>query len=78
MISLTGPDGQAGVSSMFRHLFSALVEYVESAANWADELSRKGTQGNWVPSNAFSGEERGAVVELLHFQALLRLGFLSM
>ena len=40
-------------------------EYIESAANWADEISRVGTQGNWAPSNAFSGIERGVVVELL-------------
>ena len=39
-------------------------EYIESAANWADEISREGTQGNWAPSNAFSVEECGVVVEL--------------
>ena len=46
-------------------------EYIESAANWADEISRKGTQGNWAPIDAFSVEECGVAAELLtHFQAL--------
>jgi hypothetical protein len=40
-------------------------EYVESKANWADEISREGTQGNWAPCNAFSIKECGVVVELL-------------
>ena len=40
-------------------------EYVESKANWADEISREGTQGNWATSNAFSVEECGVVVEPL-------------
>ena len=38
-------------------------EYIESAANWADEISREGTQGSWAPSNAFSVEECGVVVK---------------
>ena len=40
-------------------------EYIESKANWADEISREGTQGNWAPRNAFSVKECGVVVELL-------------
>ncbi len=44
-------------------------EYIESAANWADEISREGTQGSWAPGNAFSVEECGVVVELLTLPA---------
>ena len=40
-------------------------EYVESKANWADEISREAAQGNWARCNAFSVEECGVVVELL-------------
>ena len=46
-------------------------EWIESKANWADEISRKGTQSNWAPHNAFSVKECGVVVELLTFQPLL-------
>ena len=45
-------------------------EYIESAANWADEISRVGTQGNWAPKNAFSVEKCGVVVELLTLPSL--------
>jgi hypothetical protein len=45
-------------------------EYIESKANWADEISREGAQGNWVPCNAFSVEECGVVVELLTLPSL--------
>ena len=44
--------------------------YVESAANWPDEISREGTQGNWAPSNAFSVGECGVIVELLSLPSL--------
>ena len=37
----------------------------ESTANWVVKISREGTQGNWAPSNAFSGVECGVVVEPL-------------
>ena len=40
-------------------------EYVESKANWSDEISREGAQGTWAPGNAFSVGECGVIVELL-------------
>ena len=40
-------------------------EYVESKANWADEISRVGAQGNWASHNAFPVSECGVAVELL-------------
>ena len=40
-------------------------EYIESKANWADEVSRVGTQGTWAPRNAFPVEECGVLAELL-------------
>ena len=45
-------------------------EYIESAANWADEISRRGTQGNWASNNAFSVEECGVAAELLTLPSL--------
>jgi len=45
-------------------------EYIESAANWADEISREGAQGNWAPRHAFSVGECRAVVELLTLPCL--------
>ena len=45
-------------------------EYVESKANWADEISREGTNGDWAPSNAFSVGKCGVVVELLTLPSL--------
>jgi hypothetical protein len=45
-------------------------EYIESKANWADEISRVGAQGNWAPRNAFSVKECGVVVELLTLPSL--------
>ena len=45
-------------------------EYVESKANWADEISRKGTQGNWAPANAFSVDKCGIAAELLTLPSL--------
>ena len=44
--------------------------YVESEANWADEMSRKGTQGNWAPDNAFSVDKCGIAAELLTLPSL--------
>ena len=45
-------------------------EYVESKANWSDEISREGAQGTWAPSNAFSVGECGVVVDLLTLPSL--------
>ena len=40
-------------------------EYIESKANWADEVSRVGTQGTWAPRNAFPVKECGVLAKLL-------------
>ena len=40
-------------------------EYVESKANWADEISREGVHGDWAHANAFSVKQCEVVVELL-------------
>jgi len=45
-------------------------EYIESGANWSDEISREGAQGNWAPCNAFSVKECGVAVELLTLPCL--------
>jgi hypothetical protein len=45
-------------------------EYIELAANWANEISRKGAQGNWAPNNAFSVEKCGIAAELLTLPSL--------
>ena len=45
-------------------------EYFESKANWADEISRVGAQGNWASNNAFSVSECGVAVELLTLPSL--------
>ena len=45
-------------------------EYVESKANWSDEISRKGAQGNWAIRNAFAVGECEVVVELLTLPCL--------
>ena len=45
-------------------------EYVESKANWADEISRVGAQGNWASNNAFSVNECGVAIELLTLPSL--------
>ena len=49
-------------------------EFIESAAEWADEISRKGTQGNWAPNNAFSVQECGVAAELLTLPSLAVIG----
>ena len=40
-------------------------EYIELEANWADGVSRAGTQGTWAPRNAFPVKECGVLAELL-------------
>ena len=45
-------------------------EYIQSEANWSDEISREGAQGNWAPHNAFSVGECGVAVELLTLPSL--------
>jgi len=46
-------------------------EYVESKANWADEISRVGTQGNWALHHDFSVSECGVAVELLTLPSIV-------
>jgi len=43
---LAGQDSQDNTLSVFCHPFSTLLEYIESGANWVDEISREGAQGN--------------------------------
>ena len=72
------PVGNAGlvVPNKLVHLACFAIrsvpyfEYVESEANWADEISRKGTQGNWAPDNAFSVDKCGIAAELLALPSL--------
>ena len=40
-------------------------EYIESKANWADEISRVGAQCSWAPCNAFSVGECGVTLPSL-------------
>ena len=40
-------------------------EYVESKANWSDEISRKGTRGKWASRNSFAVGKCDVLVELL-------------
>jgi len=78
MALVKGSSGSHSLDQMARlvHLACFAIrsvpyfEYVESAANWADEISREGAQGNWAPRNAFSVEECGVVVELLSLPSL--------
>ena len=79
MALVKGSSGSHSLDQMAKLVYLACFatcsvpyfEYVESAANWADEISREGTQSNWAPSNAFSVEERGALVELLSLPSLV-------
>ena len=49
-------------------------EYIESKANWADEVSREGTRGTWAPRNAFpvkkcgvlASSQKGVTSEIMH------------
>ena len=45
-------------------------EYIESGANWADDISRYGARGSWAPRNAFSVASCSVVVELLTLPCL--------
>jgi len=40
-------------------------EYVESKANWSDEISREGARGKWALRNDFAVGECNVLVELL-------------
>ena len=39
-------------------------EYIESAANWSDEISREGAQGNWATNSDFAVAKCGVAVEV--------------
>ncbi len=43
----------------------AYYEYVESKANWFDEISRKGTQGSWADCNGFEIQRCGVPTIML-------------
>ena len=54
----------------FNRYAEPYFEYIDSGANWSDEISREGAQGNWAPCNAFSVKECGVAVELLTLPCL--------
>jgi hypothetical protein len=73
--------GCSGVSSMDQmaktiHLgtFSleaqAYYEYVESKANWSDEISREGMKGRWAAKNKFSTRHCGVATLLLQLPSI--------
>ena len=73
--------GCSGVSSMDQmaktiHLgtFSleaqAYYEYVESKANWSDEISREGMKGSWAAKNKFSTRHCGVATLLLQLPSI--------
>ena len=62
MALVKGSSGSASLDRMARVVHLACFalgtlpyfEYVESGANWSDEISRKGTTGRWAIANGFS------------------------
>ena len=50
-------------------------EYIESKANWADEISREGVHGDWAHANSFSVKECEVVVELLTLLSIAMVNF---
>ena len=50
--------------------FGKSIINIESKADWADEISRDGTQGSWAPCNAFSVKGCRVVVKLLKHPSL--------
>ena len=67
---LAGPDGLASIFSLFAIRSVPYFEYVESKADWANEISREGAQGSWAPCNAFSVKGCRVVVKLLKHPSL--------
>ena len=78
MALVKGSSGSNSIDQMAKlvHLACFAVrsvpyfEYVESKANWSDEISRKGAQGNWAARNAFAVGECEVLVELLSLPCL--------
>ena len=62
---------QQAITETFASYFpEEIFEGFNFKANWADEISREGTQGSWAPCNAFSVKGCGVVVELLKLPSL--------
>ena len=58
-VALTGPDGEDHTLGLIGGTFNAIFRTHESEADWADKMSRAGTQGNWAPRNVVV--DRGGV-----------------
>ena len=80
--------GCSGVSSMDQmakaiHLGTfalesqAYYEYVESKANWSDEISREGMNGRWAVENKFSTRHCGVATLLLRLPSIAVVGVFS-
>jgi hypothetical protein len=52
----------------------AYYEYVESKANWADEISREGMKGSWAAKNKFSTRHCGVSTLLLRLPSFAIVG----
>ena len=52
----------------------AYYEYVESKANWADEISREGMKGSWAAKNKFSTRHCGVSTLLLRLPSIAIVG----
>ena len=52
----------------------AYYEYVESKANWADEISREGLAGSWAVKNKFITRHCGVSTLLLRLPSIAIVG----
>jgi hypothetical protein len=52
----------------------AYYEYVESKANWADEISREGMKGSWAAKNKFTTRHCGVSTLLLRLPSIAIVG----
>ena len=41
-------------------------EYIQSEANWSDEISRDGSSGKWIVKDGFEASHCQIATELLH------------
>ena len=48
----------------------AYYEYVESKANWADDISREGMKSSWATKNKFSTRHCGVSTLLLRLPSI--------
>ena len=55
----------------------AYYEYVESKANWSDEISREGMNGRWAVENKFSTRHCGVATLLLQLPSIAVVGVFS-